>query len=275
MDSAASAVRTIVGAVDLTFDAGRLGTVLAHAHVRAPLKVVRPFTLEDGRVLVQILHLGPGLCAGDQYRIAVRVRRGARAVVIMQSASRVLGMPPGAHALQHVELHVDAGGHLEYYPGLTIPFLESSFVQRIDIVAAPDSRVGILETWNTGRSMRGEHLAFRRVSSRTTISIHGEIAYADAIELDPTIADIGGTGVLEGYSYAASGFWLNATLKPRASIACSPGVLCAFGESTPDSVYLRALAADGRAMHMTTTKAVEIVNSAWGLPPIPLRRFTS
>lgn len=261
--------------MDLTFAAAREGTILAHADVRAPLKVVRPFTLEDGRALVQILHLGPGLCADDEYRITITVRSGARAVIIMQSASRVLGMAADAHALQHVALHVDAGGHLEYYPGLTIPFGQSSFVQRVDIDAAPDSRVGILETWNTGRSGRGEHLAFRRISSRTTMTVGGALVYADATELEPARFDVGATGVLEGHPYAASGFWRNVTLDRAAPIEDCEGVLCAFGQSTPHSVYLRALAADGRAMRTTTSKAVEIVNAAWGLPPIPLRRFTS
>ena len=275
MDSAASALRAVVGCVDLVFAASGNGTVLAHAHVRAPLKIVRPFELDAGRVLVQILHLGPGLCAGDEYTIDITVQTGARAVVIMQSASRVLGMPERTHATQRVTLTIEPGGHLEYYPGLTIPFADASFVQRVYVDAARDSRVGILETWGMGRSGRGEHLAFRRISSRTTLTIDGDAVYADAMELEPSSAGVRGTGVLEGYRYVASGFWHNATVDRNAGLAARDGVITAFGQSTAQSVYLRALAMDGSAMAEMTGEAVQIVNTAWGLPPIPVRRFTS
>ena len=275
MDTAPGVVREVVGRLDLTFAATGAGTVLAQAHVRAPLKIVRPFELEDGRVLVQILHLGPGLCAGDEYAIDITVQAGARVVIIMQSASRVLGMPARTEASQTVTLDVEGDGHLEYYPGLTIPFADSSFVQRVHVNAARNSRVGILETWGTGRSVRGEHLAFRKISSRTTMSVDGAIVYADAIELEPRLHDVAGTGVLEGHCYIASGFWHNAALEQPASVPARDGVLCAFGQSTPQCVYLRALAVDGAAIAQVASDAVQIVNSAWGLQPIPLRRFTS
>jgi urease accessory protein len=275
VDSAAGAARAVVGRLALTFAAPHGMTVLAHAHVRAPLKIVRPFDLGDGRTLVQILHLGPGLCAGDEYAIDVSVQSGARAVVIMECASRVLGMPAGMQATQHVTLTVESGGHLEYYPGLTIPFADGSFVQRVHVNAARDSRVGILETWGTGRSVRGERLAFRRLSSRTTLSIDGDAVYADAMELEPSIADAGGAGVLDGYRYAASGFWHNVALGPATTMTERNGVIAAFGQRTESSAYLRALAVDGAAIAQVTSEAVQIVNAAWGLPPIPLRRFTS
>lgn len=275
MDTATGVVRAVVGRLDLVFSARGGATALAHADVQAPLKIVRPFRLDDGRLLIQILHLGPGLCGGDEYTIDVTVERDARAVVIMQAASRVIGMSDGTEASQHVTLTVEPGGHLEYYPGLTIPFADSAFVQRVQVNAARDSRLGILETWGTGRSLRGEHLAFRRISSRTMMSVDGNIVYADATELEPRLRDVAGTGVLEGYRYVASGFWHNASLDQTAAVAPRDGVLAAFGQSTPDSVYLRALAMDGSAMADVTADAVRVVNSAWKLPPIPLRRFTS
>ena len=57
--------------LELVFTPGPRGTSLAHSHVAAPLKIVRPFELDAERALVQILTLGPGLCAGDHYTIEV------------------------------------------------------------------------------------------------------------------------------------------------------------------------------------------------------------
>ena len=263
----------VQGRLELVFAPGQGGTSLAHAHVAAPLKIVRPFPLDGGRALVQILTLGPGFCAGDHYTLDVTVEAGARAVVIMQAAARVLAMTGDAQATQSVKLTVHSDGQLEYYPGLTIPFADSGFVQRVHLDAAADARVGILENWSMGRSSRGEHLQFRRLSSRTTVAMDGAPVYADAIELEPSLANVAATGMLENYRYVASGFWLGAS--PDLGVNSVEGTLMAFGHTAPDQVYLRALAMDGYAMGRLLQSAVDRINAAWNLEAIPLRRFTS
>jgi urease accessory protein len=264
----------VQGRLELVFAPGPGGTSLAHTHVSAPLKIVRPFPLNDGRALVQVLTLGPGFCSGDHYTLDVTVESGARAVIIMQAAARVLGMTADAQATQSVNLTVHSGGQLEYYPGLTIPFADSSFVQRVHVAAAADARVGILENWSMGRSSRGEHLRFRRLSSRTTVVIGGATAYADAIELEPAATDVAATGLLEDYRYTASGFWHGAS-PDLAGVNSVDGTLMAFGQTAPGQVYLRALAMDGYAMGRLLQSAVDRINTAWNLEAIPLRRFTS
>ena len=240
----------------------------------APLAIVRPFPLDGGRALVQVVMLGPGLCAGDHCTLDVTVETGARAIVTMQTASRILGMEDGAHATQSVNLTVHPGGQLEYYPGLTIPFPDSSIVQRVHVAAATGARVGVLESWSMGRSGRGEYLRFRRLSSRTTAAIDGHPVYGDALELEPRRTNVAATGILENYRYVASGFWLGASLDP-AGVNCADDLLVAFGQMTVDQVYLRALAHDGFTMCNLLQKAVERVNTAWGHQAIPLQRFSS
>jgi urease accessory protein len=215
------------------------------------------------------------MCAGDSCAIDVTVEPGARAVVIMQSASRLLGMPDGAHATQSVTLTVRGDGQLEYYPGLTIPFADSHFVQRVHARADAGSRLGVLETWATGRTGCGEYLRFRRLSSRTTIAVDGAFAYADALELNPALTNVAGTGVLEGYRYIASGFWHGAALGSADAALPFDGALMAIGQTAPDQVYLRALAMDGYALGEMLQAAVHRINTTWGMEAIPLRRFTA
>ncbi len=271
IESRADPVR---GRLELVFAPGPGGTSLAHAHVSAPLKIVRPFPLDGGRALVQILTLGPGLCAGDEYTLEITVEPGARAVIVMQAASRILGMTEGSHATQTVNLTIKPGGQLEYYPGLTIPFADSSFVQRVQVTAAASARVGVLETWSMGRCSRGEHLRFRRLSSRTTVAIDGMPVYADAIELEPAATHVAATGILEKHRYAASGFW-HGVAPDVTPLESDTGTLVAFGSVAPGQVYLRALAKDGVAMGRLLQSAVDRIDAAWGLEAIPLRRFTS
>ena len=264
----------VQGRLELVFAPGRGATSLAHAYVSAPLKIVRPFALDGGRALVQILTLGPGFCAGDDYTLDITVEPGARAGVLMQAASRIFGMTGDAHATQSVNLTVHSGGQLEYYPGLTIPFADSSFVQRVHVAAAAGARVGVLENWSMGRSSRGEHLRFRRLSSRTSVAMDGTPVYADAIELEPAATDVAATGMLENYRYVASGFWLGAS-PDLAGVNSVDGTLLAFGHVAPAQVYLRGLAMDGYAMGRLLQSAVDRINAAWGLEAIPLQRFTS
>jgi urease accessory protein len=271
---AASAAR-FRGRLELAFAPGLRGTVLARVHAAAPLRIVRPFPLAGGGVLVQVLTLGPGMCAGDAHEIDITVEPGARAVVIMQSASRLLSMPEGSHASQEVTLAVRAGGQLEYYPGLTIPFADSSIVQRIAADVETGGRLGIVESWSTGRSSRGEHLLFRRISTRTTVTVDGNPVYADAVELEPGVHNVAGTGVLESHRYVASGFWYGATLVPGQPLSAPDGTLNAFGQSAPDQVYLRTLAKDGCALGELLQSAVHCIRSGWQQSDIPFRRFTS
>ena len=262
------------GRLELVFSPGPGGTTLAHAQVVAPLKVVRPFALDGRRALVQVITLGPGLCAGDASSIDITVEPGARAVVVMQSASRVLGMEAGAEARQSVALTVRAEAQLEYYPGLTLPFPDSSFVQHVHVAAEAGARVGILEHWSMGRRSRGEQLRFRRLSSRTTVTIANAPVYADAIELVPGKTDVAATGMLEQYGYVASGFWHGAS-PDTSPIEPVSDTLLAFGYAAPGQVYLRALANDGYAMGGLLQSAVDRINASWNLDAIPLRRFTS
>lgn len=261
------------GRIELVFRRRCEGTSLAHSRVSAPLKIVRPFALEDGRAIVQILTLGPGLCGGDACTLDVIVEPGARAVVIMQAASRILGMGDGAVATQSVNLVVRAGALLEYYPGLTIPFADSCLKQRITVVAERDSRVGILESWAMGRTTRDEYLRFKHLSSRTVVSIGDRPVFADALEIEPAVMNAVATGALEHHRYVASGFWYGV---PRDALLSPPKStsLVAFDRcASRDQVFLRALAHDGYEMTATLQSAVDTINAAWGLQPIPLRRF--
>ena len=263
------------GRLELVFAPNGARTALAHAYVSAPLKIVRPFPLPDGRLLVQVLTLGPGLCAGDDCRIDVTSEPGAQAIIVMQAASRILGMPEGTRATQSVNLVVAPGAQLEYYPGLTIPFADSCFQQRVTVTADRQSRLGILECWAAGRQARGEYLRFRHLSSRTTVTLSGQPAFADALEIDASTPLASGTGILERHRYVASGFWHG--VPPEAPIALTTtGALAAFGRSTsPEQVFLRALADDGYALSGALQSAVDVINRAWGLAPIPIRRFVS
>ena len=262
------------GCADLVFARRGSRTVLAHSRIEAPMTVIRPFELPDGRLVVQLITLGPGLCGGDAIHVDVTVEDEARVVVTTTAATRVMTMEPGQHAEQHVVLRAARDASIEYYPAVTIPFPGSALVQTVRVLAAPTARVAVIETWAMGRSARDEYLLFRSLSSRTTLHVDEALTYADAMELEPGVTDATNAGVLAGRRYVAAGFWYGPPVPPEAATTpAADGVLVAFAQSTPDVTYLRALGDDGPELDAVLRRSVERVALAWGLPAVHMDRF--
>jgi urease accessory protein len=281
MDPAGRAVRDcavialeVRGCADLVFARRGSRTVLAHSRIEAPMTVIRPFELADGRLVVQLITLGPGLCGGDVIAVDITAEDGAQVVVTTTAATRVMTMEPGRQAGQDVVLRAGHGASLEYYPAVTIPFPGSALVQTVRALAVPTARVGVLETWALGRSARGEYLQFRSLSSRTTLSVDGTLTYADAMQLEPGVTDAANAGVLAGRRYVAAGFWHGPAVpaEPETS-GGGDDVLIAFGQSTPEVAYLRALGDEGPALDAVLRRSVDRVSAAWGLPGVHMDRF--
>ena len=237
------------------------------------MTVIRPFELPDGRLVVQLITLGPGLCGGDAIHVDVSAEDGARVVVTTTAATRVMTMEPGQSAEQHVVLRAGPGASLEYYPALTIPFPASALTQTVRVEAAATARVAAIESWAMGRSARDEYLQFRSLSSRTTLHVAGLLTYADAMHLEPGVTDAANAGVLAGRRYVAAGFWHGARLSPAPEPPpAAGGTLVAFAQSTPDLVYLRALGDEGPELDAVLRQSVERVALEWG-PAVHMDRF--
>ncbi len=262
------------GGAAMTFVSRDGRTMLADSRTHAPVALVRPFPLDGGRQLVQLITIGPGLCAGDRVHIRIDVKPGASVVITTPAAGRILSMDAGCHAEQHVEIAVASGATLEYYPAVTIPFPGSAFLQTIRVDAAPDARVGVVETWALGRTSRDEYLRFQRLSSRTTLHVDGALTYADATELRPDDDSLAGAGVLAKRRYLASGFWHGAALPDEdPAPVTDDDVMIAMAQSRPGLAYLRALGSDAPALDAALRRATDRIAVAWGQTPVSLTRF--
>ena len=226
-------------------------SVITQQYNHVPLKILRPFHLADGTLLVQLLSVGPGMLERDHYDISVQVNAGAKLLLINQAANKVLTMQPHTCATQTVTLSVAAGGYLEYYPGTTLPYPGAALQQTIDVHTESGATFGMLETWATGRVARGEVNAFQRLESHTTIYQENRPIYRDTLWLEPDSAHA--WGVLEGHHYLASGYWLGdwGVLEPVSTD--HDGVMLARGNDTHGGTYLRVLASDNVALKKALT----------------------
>jgi urease accessory protein len=249
-------------------------TYLAESYVQSPLKVLRQFRLPDGRAVVQILQTTPGLFEGDDYQLEIVVESGARVVMMNPSASKLHRMAAGGFARQQCRIAVHDGAHLEYYPALNIPFPEADLHQSLQINLSPTARLALVETWAMGRIERGEHLLFRRLSSRTAVDLAGKPLYRDALELAPGSEALGDWGLLEGERYHASGFWFGENLQPVEPLPeSSLDSLLAFGEIEKGQHYFRGLFGDSVEMSRAVDRVIQTMCRAWELTDPPLHSF--
>ena len=248
-------------------------TVVTREFAQAPFKLRSTRTGQDGSLVVQITMLGPGLVAGDCYEQIIDVGKGAKALVLFTSATKLLGSGDRSCATQDVTINVADGSLLEYYPGLAIPFSGAAFDQRVRVHLEGDARIGVLEMWATGRVESGEEMLFDRIDSRTDLMANGSLVYRDAMLWRPREVDHRGLGMLEGHRYAGSGYWTWG--EPTKYSVDDSGVEIATGEPAAGGLYLRGLAHEGVALRREVLRFLTRQRSQSGLAPVDFTRYTT
>lgn len=236
------------------------------------MRCVRAFALPSGERVAQLLHVGPGVMAGDRLGLEVDVAAGARVLLVAQSAAKLHAMDAGRDARQTVRFRVGAGASLEYHPGLTIPFAGAAYGQRVEVDLEDGARFVMLERWSAGRVARGERHAYRRVESQLRVRRCGRLVYADALVLDPD--DAAGPTVFDASAYLASAVRVGGTAAPAAAPPPDDGVDLAHYTSA-DVDVLRTLADDGVALQGALQRAWRSWRRADGLACVPLERYGS
>jgi urease accessory protein UreH len=244
---------------------------MAVSDLGAPLRVMRGFELQDRRLLVQIISAAPGLFAGDRYELDVDVQSGARAVLLTPAATKIHSMPDGGRATQAIRAQVAAGGSLEIYPTLAIPFAGADFAQHVEAAIDGDGRFGWVDPWSFGRIESGERHAFRRISTRLRINREGRPLYRDALELAPGELGPAAMGALEGATHAFAGCWFGPSdpWEPRGGLT-EDMILGSLGE---DGLYARGLFRDGGSFRRALAQVRNLSASAWGVSEILQTRF--
>lgn len=214
--------------------AGR--TALKEQYASGAMKVVRPFEVGE-YALLQIASVTPGIHNGDHYELSVELEEGAKVILLNQSATKLHGKRAGC-ALHDIQIHVANGAHLEYYPGLTIPFRDANYQQKSRIELAEGAQFGMLESWSAGRLERGEQWEFQSLQSNIQVNMAGKPLYRDAFQLsvDPL------EGLTDQHTLWANGFWYGLPVLP-AAFHDGPQ-LAGWGETKAGGQYFRMLGSD-------------------------------
>lgn len=247
-------------------------TQLASSFAQAPLRAHRAFAAPDGSAVVTLVHVGPGLLAGDRLEIEVQVGAGASVILLAQSATKVHTMPTGASAGQGFHASVAEGGRLEVHGGLVVPFPGAELDQETSIDLAADASVVWTERWCLGRHRRGERATFRRMTSLLRIRRDDQLVYADRLVLDARPeAPVGPSvlGVMAGHDALASGV---ASL-PAPLVGTAPRHEAAGVFDDGASAYLRCLDHDPGPLRDVVFGFANDVRAGQGLRPVDHPRY--
>lgn len=262
-------VRTRTGLLDLHFAVRYGETVLLRDVQKAPLMIVRPFTLPCGTLMVFIVNPTGGVLGGDHSEIRVQVDSGARVLLLTQSATRLQPSAGGEAATQDIHFTVQAGGRLEFYPERTIPFKGSRFHQCIQAELHPDAQFGLTESLASGRVQMGERLEFKSYHSQVQVWQDGQRIYLDRQKLEPG-QQARAPGVLGQADYFASGVWVGQ--QQFLEFPSTAGHL-ASGLTANGAVWLRAASARGPELDQALQAAREQLRTqVFQAPPLQLRR---
>ncbi|MGE4373947.1 MAG: urease accessory protein UreD [Xanthobacter sp.] len=109
--------------------------------------------------ICSIISVGGGILQGDRYTIDITVGQDACAQVTSQGANRIHRMDAN-YASQYQTLQIESGAYLEYLPDFTIPYRDSRFINRTDIVIAEDATLLYGEMLMSGRKHHHEQERF-------------------------------------------------------------------------------------------------------------------
>ncbi|WP_406054412.1 urease accessory protein UreD [Kribbella sp. NBC_00889] len=257
-----------LGVLDLAL-APRAGcTRVVRQYQRSPLYAYRPIYLDPVRpdmAFVFLQQQGDGFVQGDRYRVDVDCSPGSAVHLTTQAATKVFRARDN-FATQLVNLHVGAGGVLEYLPDPVIPFRGSRLYQRTCLTVAQDATVILGEILLPGRTAHNEAHVYDVYWADTEVrDVDGALLFADTLRLRPgQIDDPTSPGVLGGFDVLASLYVICASTSASDLVALLRDALADVPEVLAGVTELPA--GRGAAVRVLghTSRAVQAaVHAAW------------
>jgi urease accessory protein len=130
-----------------------------------------------------LINTAGGLAGGDDFKLSLTAKAGARLTVTSQSAERVyrtLGPP----AVMTIGVTVQENASLHWLPRETILYDQSALTRTLDIDLATTARFLAVESLVFGREASGETITALSCHENWRIRQGGKLIHADQLHLD-------------------------------------------------------------------------------------------
>jgi urease accessory protein len=206
--SAASAVGSPRGVLQLVISERRGRSIASRQFHEGALRVLRPHYLDDsGQVCYVVVNPGGAYLGADLFLLDVEVQDGADLLLTTQSATKVY-RTPGSFAEQRMTVRLGEGARLELMPDQLIAYREASYRQRTHITVRPSSSLVMAEVVTPGWSPDGAAFRYEEVRLRNEIRVEGpggtRLLALDNLLIRPPAGDVTGMGFMEGFSHVGS-----------------------------------------------------------------------
>jgi urease accessory protein len=260
----APAPKQIKGSLKLDFENDvRSGvTILAASVQEPPLRIVRPFPLEDGSVLVHLHNVSGGVLGGDVLHMSVSVGPGASVQLTTTGATRVYRARQNRPTTTQINRFIVAkNALLEYVPDPVIPFANCRFRQETSIHLDRGAGLFWWEILAPGRSARGELFEYECLEFKTDVMAEGRHIAVENARLEPSLRELSSLVRLGPYRYWVtfyiarigldSGAWLRAEEKLREVVRrfdCPGESLWGVSTLAADGLVVRGLTVRGQGI---------------------------
>lgn len=184
-------------------DSTKNKTVVTEQYSQVPLftqKALHYDTANPAMAYLFIMSSGGGILQGDRYRTDLVLRNNAIANITTQGATRIYKMDSN-YATQLLNIEVDKDCYLEFIPDQIIPYKNSRYYQKVNIVAHDSATVVYSEVISPGRVAMGEIFSYDICCLRTVgKNPQGEIKFIDSSLLSPKTQKFSSLGILEGHT---------------------------------------------------------------------------
>jgi len=258
--------------------------VFARTNCQSPWHLFPPIYLGDsGAAYTLLLNPSGGLVAGDHLSIDMHQGPGTHVLISTPSANRVY-RSLAETSVQDIDIHLDSGAILEWFPEHTIPFAGSRFRQSIHVQLAEGATVLLWDAIASGRIACGERWGFTSLDNEIRITTASGLSVKEQYALKP--ADrLSSLGLAEEWDYVGSLFLIGDRVEAGAWTSLE-STLAEIFETNPGQILggVSRPAAPGLAVKLVARSAPALTSSLdslweavrralWGLPPVILRRY--
>jgi urease accessory protein len=203
------------GELELEFVKKNKQSLLIRSYAIAPWKIQRSLYPEGEEVChCVLLHTAGGLVGGDRLSAKIHLQPYTQALLTTATASKIY-RSTGAESLQNIDIRIDEGASLEWFPQETIAFAESQYRQTTRIELAPSATLTMWEIVRFGRTAMGEKFIDGNWRSHTEVWRDQMPLWIDRQYLHGNSEMLESPNGLNNYAIAASFIFVGAAVEPE------------------------------------------------------------
>ena len=239
--------------------------ILNDTYFTAPFKIMKPFKISKDTLSIMLLTASAGIMEGDVQEISILVGEGTKIEFLSQAYEKIHKMNDG-NAKRLTKIKVEKKATLSYRPLPTIPFKDSSFINKIEVELEDNSSKLIMsDILSCGRVARGEEFEYSFYHNLVQIREKGKLIYRDNTMYDPKQMEMKAVGMYEGYSHLANMIFCNCNISQsvfdeiRDYLYDNQKILGDITHTTHGDIVVRALGNSGEAL----TKICDDINDIY------------